>query len=328
MAVALITGITGQDGYYLGHLLHGHGYDVVGMVHDVHPDDESLHAALPFARFVSGSLTDLGSLFAVCRAVRPDEIYNLASQSSVELSFKLPEATASVTGIGVLRLLEAVRLTSEIAPKFYQASSSEMFGTSDGLPQNERTPFNPQSPYGAAKVFAHHVARNYRSAYGQFNSCGILFNHESPRRPSIFVSRKITWGVARIRRALDRGEPPPRLLLGDLESRRDWGFAGDYVVAMWKMLQQDEPGDYVIASGQSRSVRDFVSLAFEAAGVEPWQEFVDEQQAAYIRPTELPSLVGDASKARRVLGWEPKVTFPALVEMMVDADLRRLRNRS
>jgi GDPmannose 4,6-dehydratase len=319
MKKALITGITGQDGSYLAELLLAKGYEVHGLVRRsssfnterLEPIYQDPHVANYRLRLVYGDLDDGSSLANVVKKIRPDEIYNLAAQSHVRVSFDVPEYTVSSVALGTLRLLEAVReLGTEC--RIYQASSSEMFGSAPP-PQNERTPFQPRSPYACAKVFAHQLCQNYRDAYRLFIACGILFNHESPRRGIPFVTRKITRAAARIKHGLDR-----KLFLGNLDARRDWGFAGDYVEAMWMMLQQDAPDDYVIATGESHSVRDCLDVAFGTLGLD-WKPYV-ELDARYLRPTEVDHLHGDASKARAKLGWTPKVTFRQLIEMMVRAD--------
>ncbi|MEM9035714.1 MAG: GDP-mannose 4,6-dehydratase [Actinomycetota bacterium] len=321
MRNALITGVTGQDGTYLAELLHAKGYRVFGMVKGQNnPKAESVQEQFPFIELVSGDLQDLPSLIAAVEHAQPDEVYNLGAISFVALSFKQAELTANVTGLGVLRMLEACRLVggAENPIRFYQASSSEMFGKVRETPQTERTPFHPRSPYGAAKVFGHNITVNYRESYGLFACSGILFNHESPRRGLEFVTRKVTDAVARI--SLGRTD---ELALGNLDAKRDWGFAGDYVEAMWRMLQRDEPDDFVVATGETHAVRDFVRLAFEAAGIDDWERHVriDER---FFRPAEVDLLVGDSSKARDELGWEPRVSFEELVRMMVAADLERL----
>ena len=319
MKKALITGITGQDGSYLAELLLAKGYEVHGLVRRsssfnterLEPIYQDPHVANYRLRLVYGDLDDGSSLANVVKKIRPDEIYNLAAQSHVRVSFDVPEYTVSSVALGTLRLLEAVReLGTEC--RIYQASSSEMFGSAPP-PQNERTPFQPRSPYACAKVFAHQLCQNYRDAYHLFIACGILFNHESPRRGIPFVTRKITRAAARIKHGLDK-----KLFLGNLDARRDWGFAGDYVEAMWMMLQQDAPDDYVIATGESHSVRDCLDVAFGTLGLD-WKPYV-ELDARYLRPTEVDHLHGDASKARAKLGWTPKVTFRQLIEMMVRAD--------
>jgi GDPmannose 4,6-dehydratase len=282
---------------------------------------------LPFVDLVNGDLQDLPSLVAALEYSQPDEVYNLGAISFVALSFTQAELTANVTALGVLRMLEAVRMVGgrDNPMKFYQASSSEMFGKVRQTPQNEETPFYPRSPYGVAKVFGHDITVNYRDSYGLFACSGILFNHEGPRRGLEFVTRKVTNAVARIKLGLQH-----ELALGTLEPRRDWGFAGDYVRAMWLMLQQDEPEDFVIATGESHSVREFVELAFRAAGIDDWEHYVREDER-FIRPSEVDMLVGDATKARKVLGWEPRMRFDELVETMVAHDLEvegiKARNR-
>jgi GDPmannose 4,6-dehydratase len=320
MPRALITGITGQDGQHLAEFLHGKGYDVFGMVKGQNnPKAELIQHAYPYVELVSGDLQDLTSLVAMLEYVQPDEVYNLGAVSFVALSFKQAELTANITALGVLRLLEAIRMVggSENNPiRFYQASSSEMFGKVREVPQTELTPFHPRSPYGCAKVFGHDITVNYRESYGLYACSGILFNHEGPKRGLEFVTRKITNAVARIRLGLQ-----DELLLGDLEPRRDWGYAGDYVKAMWLMLQQDEPDDYVVATGETHKVREFVELAFRAAGIEDWESRV-RQDPRFFRPAEVDLLVGDATKARTKLGWKPEVDFPGLVRMMVAHDLR------
>ncbi len=318
MPRALITGITGQDGQYLAEFLHEQEYEVFGLVAGQHnPRAELITDELAFVETVSGDLQDLSSLIAAVEYSQPDEVYNLGAISFVGLSFKQPELTANVTGVGVLRMLEAVRLVGgQNNPiRFYQASSSEMFGAAEEFPQTERTPFHPRSPYGVAKVFGHHITVNYREAYGLFAVSGILFNHESPRRGMEFVTRKVTNGIARIKLGLQN-----QLALGNLDAKRDWGFAGDYVRAMWQMLQQPEPDDYVVATGITHSVREFVELAFREVGIDDWESHVAVDQR-FLRPADVETLVGDASKARRVLGWEPRVTFEELVSMMVRHDL-------
>jgi GDPmannose 4,6-dehydratase len=321
---ALVTGITGQDGSYLAELLLGKGYEVYGIVRrsssfntgriegiyqDPHDPDYRM-------RLVYGDLNDASSLNRILRTVRPDEIYNLGAQSHVRVSFDVPEYTAEVTGVGTTRLLEAIR-ESGISPRFYQASSSELFGNSPA-PQSETTPFHPRSPYAVAKLYSYWITVNYREAYGMYACNGILFNHESPRRGETFVSRKITRAAARIKLGLQ-----DKLFLGNLDAKRDWGFAGDYVEAMWLMLQQEKPDDFVIATGQTNTVRDFLDHSFGHLDLD-WHNYV-EIDPRYFRPSEVDDLRGDMSKARRVLGWEPKVKFPELVRMMVDADLADIK---
>jgi GDPmannose 4,6-dehydratase len=319
MPRALITGVTGQDGQYLAEFLHAQGYDVFGLVPGQNnPRGDRVHEEFPFIEFISGDLQDLSSLIAAVEYSQPDEVYNLGAISFVALSFKQPELTANVTGVGLLRMLEAIRLVSGASNKirFYQASSSEMFGKVRESPQNEKTPFYPRSPYGVAKVFGHHMTVNYRESYGLFACSGILFNHESPRRGLEFVTRKITNAVARIKLGLQN-----EIGLGNLDAQRDWGFAGDYVRAMWLMLQRDEPDDYVIATGETHSVRSFAQMAFEFAGIDDWEQYVHVDHR-FFRPADVDYLVGDATKARRELGWEPSISFEELVRMMVDHDLK------
>ena len=323
MKKALITGITGQDGSYLAELLLSKNYEVHGLIRrsstfnteridHIYADPHDPKAKL-FLHY--GDITDSGQLTNLIYNIQPDEIYHLAAQSHVRVSFDMPEFTGDVTGIGTTRLLEAIR-RSGIKTKFYQASSSEMFGDSPP-PQNEQTPFKPRSPYGAAKVYAYWMVRNYREGYGMFAVNGILFNHESPRRGETFVTKKITRAVARIKCGLQN-----KLFLGNLEAKRDWGYAGDYVEAMWLMLQQNKPDDYVIATGETHSVKEFLEEAFKYAGLD-WKKYV-EIDSRYFRPLEVGFLQGDASKAKKKLGWEPKVKFRELVRMMVDADIKNL----
>ncbi|MDD4877882.1 MAG: GDP-mannose 4,6-dehydratase [Candidatus Nanoarchaeia archaeon] len=318
---ALITGITGQDGSYLAELLLNKGYEVHGIIRRSSSfntgriDHIYKDPHLPSANLLLhyGDLNDGSSINKILRQVNPDEIYHLGAQSHVRVSFDIPEYTAEVTGLGTLRLLEAIKEIN-LQTRFYQASSSEMFGASPP-PQNENTPLRPRSPYAAAKVFAYWIARNYREGYGMFNCNGILFNHESPRRGETFVTRKITKGIADIKAGRIN-----KIYLGNLDAKRDWGFSGDYVKAMWLMLQQDKPDDYVIATGETHSVREFLEEAFKHAGLGDYQNYV-EIDPRYFRPTEVDALCGDASKAKRVLGWEPQIKFKELVHMMVDADL-------
>jgi GDPmannose 4,6-dehydratase len=349
---ALITGITGQDGSYLAEFLLNKGYEVHGLIRrsstfntdridHIYMDPHDPKSKL-FLHY--GDLSDSGQLSNLIYNLRPDEIYHLGAQSHVRVSFDMPEFTGDVTGIGTTRMLEAIR-RSGIKARFYQASSSEMFGDTPP-PQNEETPFRPRSPYGAAKVYAHWMVRNYRSGYGMFAVNGILFNHESPRRGETFVTRKITKAIARMKYGLEK-----KLYLGNLEAKRDWGYAGDYVEAMWLMLQQQEPDDYVIATGETHSVKEFVNLAFHHAGIElEWKgngkdekgivrslsstlssssalsigDAIIEIDSRYLRPLEVEFLQGDASKAKRKLGWEPKVRFKELVRIMVDSDINDL----
>ena len=325
MKRALITGITGQDGSYLAEFLLKKGYEVHGIKRRASlfntdridhlfqdPHEKKLRFILHY-----GDMTDSSSLQRVLQLVKPDEVYNLAAQSHVAVSFQEPEYTANVDGLGTLRLLEAIRtLGWAKKTKFYQASSSELFGKVRETPQTETTPFYPRSPYGVAKVYGHHIAVNYRESYDLYVCSGILFNHESPRRGREFVTRKVTDGVAKIARGL-----ASELRLGNLAARRDWGFAGDYVDAMWRMLQQPTPDDYVVATGESHSVEELVDIAFGVVGLD-WRKHVEEDPALF-RPAEVDHLVGDPGKALRVLGWRPTVSFRELVEMMVRADLAR-----
>jgi GDPmannose 4,6-dehydratase len=315
---ALITGITGQDGSYLAELLLEKGYTVVGMVRRASKDNfERIEHLLPRLVIKQADLLDQLSLIRVLEDSRPQEVYNLAAQSFVPTSWTQPVLTAEFTALGVTRLLDAIRLVDP-GIRFYQASSSEMFGKVRETPQTERTPFHPRSPYGVAKVYGHDITVNYRESYGLFACSGILFNHESPRRGLEFVTRKVTDAAARIKHGLQR-----ELRLGNLDARRDWGFAGDYVQAMWLMLQQEAPDDYVVATGESHSVNELVQLAFEYAGLD-WEKYV-VIDPTFKRPAEVDVLLGDASKARERLGWEPKVHFPELVRMMIQADLDRCR---
>ena len=320
MPTALITGITGQDGSYLADFLLGKGYAVVGIVRRTsHDSYERIGHLLDRVRIVPADLLDQHSLTSVIRDVRPDEIYNLAAQSFVPTSWSQPVLTGEFTALGVTRILEAVRLAHPAA-RFYQASSSEMFGKVQETPQNERTPFYPRSPYGVAKVYGHWITVNYRESYDLFAVSGILFNHESPRRGLEFVTRKVSDGVARIKLGM-----AARLPLGNLDAKRDWGFALDYVDAMWRMLQRPTPDDFVVGTGVMHSVRDLVRVAFEHVGLE-WQEYVT-LDPAQVRPAEVDHLQADAAKARNLLGWEPTVSFDDLVRMMVDHDLARLGAR-
>ena len=316
---ALITGITGQDGSYLAELLLAKGYRVVGMTRrtstDVH---ERIQHIFEDIEFVSGDLLDQTSMTGIIYSVKPDEVYNLAAQSFVPTSWNQPVLTGEFTALGVTRVLEAIRAVN---PKirFYQASSSEMFGKVQAVPQNEETPFYPRRPYGVAKVYGHWITVNYRESYDMFACSGILFNHESPRRGKEFVTRKISDGVARIKLGLQK-----ELLLGNLDAQRDWGFAGDYVRAMWLMLQQDTADDYVVSTGRTHYVREFCRIAFEAAGLGSYEPYV-KMDPRFMRPAEVDLLIGDPSKAKKKLGWEPEVSFEQLVEMMVEADIERLR---
>ena len=317
MPKALITGVTGQDGSYLADLLLAKGYEVVGVVRRTsHHSYERIEHLLDRIEVVAADLLDQHSLTVVIQDSRPDEVYNLAAQSYVPTSWTQPVLTGEFTALGVTRILEAVRLAHPTA-RYYQASSSEMFGKVTETPQRESTAFYPRSPYGVAKVYGHWITVNYRESYGLYAVSGILFNHESPRRGIEFVTRKVTDGVARIKLGLAR-----ELRLGNLEARRDWGFAGDYVDAMWRMLQQDQPQDYVIGSGETHSVRELVELAFAHVGLDYRQHVVSDPK--YYRPAEVDLLLADPSKARRELGWTPTVGFTELVAMMVDADMERL----
>jgi GDPmannose 4,6-dehydratase len=319
MKTALITGITGQDGHHLTKFLLEKGYEVAGLVNGQRNSRELSFARMfPSVKLINGDLTDFSSLLQLVSDVKPDEIYNLGAISFVGLSFKQPELTANVTGLGTLRLLEAVRKVGlEKSCRFYQASSSEMYGKVRETPQKETTPFHPRSPYGVAKTFAHYTCVNYREAYGMHVSCGILFNHEGEFRGHEFVTRKITSNVAKIKLGLQE-----KFSLGDLTPRRDWGYAGDYVKAMWLMLQQDAPDDYVIATGETHSVREFVEAALTAAGLESDVEKYVDFDTQMVRPSEVDLLVGDATKAKERLGWEPKTSFNELVQLMIDNDLR------
>jgi len=319
---ALITGITGQDGSYLTEFLLAKDYEVYGLIRrsssfntgridhlyqDPHEKNVRLHLA-------HGDLNDASSLNRIIKTIRPDEIYNLGAQSHVKVSFEIPEYTAEVTAIGTTRLLEAIR-DSGIKAKFYQASSSEMFGNIEKYPQDEDTPFYPRSPYAAAKLYAYWMTVNYREAYNMFACNGILFNHESPRRGETFVTRKITMALARIKYNIQN-----KLFLGNLDAKRDWGFAGDYVEAMWLMLQEGQPEDYVVATGEVHSVKEFLTEAFEYVDMD-WNDYVEIDQR-YFRPTEVDHLLGDSSKAKKILNWKPKVGFKELVHMMVDEDMK------
>ena len=319
--VALVTGITGQDGSYLAELLLSKGYHVVGVkrrtsllctdrINHIY-DNSNFELAY-------GSMHDAGNMYRLLREYNPDEVYNIAAQSHVRVSFDVPEETVDVVAMGTLRLLEACR---EITPnvRFYQASSSEMFGDNPNVPQGENTRMTPASPYACAKLFAHNLVRNYRKSYNLHASSGILFNHESPRRGETFVTRKITRAAARIKLGLQ-----DKLCLGNLDAKRDWGYAGDYVEAMWLMLQQDEPDDYVIATGKTHSVREFLQHTFDYAGLNTEDHVVFDER--FLRPHEVPILLGDPNKAKRVLGWEPKVSFEQLAKMMYESDLEEAKN--
>jgi GDPmannose 4,6-dehydratase len=321
MKKALITGITGQDGSYLAELLLEKGYEVWGLMRR----SSSFHTGRidhlykdpheePRLRLLYGDLTDGSNLSQIMNEIKPDEVYNLGAQSHVRVSFDMPIYTVNTDALGTLRLLEAVR-SAKRPPKFYQASSSEMYGKATETPQTEKTPFYPRSPYGCAKVYSFWQTLNYREAYDLFACNGILFNHESPRRGETFVTRKITRGASRIKLGLQ-----DKLYLGNLDAKRDWGYAGDYVEAMWLMLQQDKPDDYVVATGESHSVREFVEEVFGCLDLD-WQQYV-EIDRRYFRPTEVDHLEGDASKAKRLLGWEPRVSFGELARMMTEADMK------
>jgi GDPmannose 4,6-dehydratase len=317
MPKALITGITGQDGSYLAEFLLEKGYDVVGMLRRSSTVNfERISGIQDHIELAQGDLIDGASMVHVLREHEPDEIYNLAAQSFVQTSFGQPVLTGEITALGVTRLLDAIRLVQPEA-KFYQASSSEMFGKVVEVPQNEKTSFHPRSPYGVAKAYGHWITVNYRESYDMFACSGILFNHESPRRGMEFVTRKITNGVARIKMGLQ-----DELRLGNLDAQRDWGYAGDYVEAMWQMLSRETPKDYVISTGETHSVREFCEIAFGAAGLD-WEQYV-KIDPKYYRPAEVDLLIGDSSVARAELGWKPKTSFEELVNMMVEADLAQL----
>jgi GDPmannose 4,6-dehydratase len=320
MKKALITGITGQTGSYLAELLLEKGYKVFGLVRRASVEKyERIGHILDKITLLQGDLLDQNSLIEAVKRADPDEVYNLAAQSFVPTSWNQPVLTAEFTAVGVTRILEAIRLIRKDI-RFYQASSSEMIGQSGQIPQNENTPFHPRSPYGVAKIYGYWITVNYRESYDMFNCNGILFNHESPRRGLEFVTRKVTDGVARIKLGL-----ASELFLGNLDAKRDWGFAGDYVKAIWLMLQQESPDDYVIGTGQVHSVRELCELAFGYAGLN-YEDYVKVDKSFY-RPAEVDLLVADASKAKRVLGWKPTVSFKELIEMMVDADIERLKNK-
>ena len=318
---AVITGITGQDGSYLAELLLEKGYEVFGLVRRSSTVNfERIGHLQDQIELISGDLLDQKSLVSALQAARPQEVYNLGAQSFVPVSWEQPMLTGEVTGLGVTRILEAIRACDENI-RFYQASTSELFGKAQETPQNEQTAFYPRSPYGVSKLYAHWITINYRESYGLFACTGILFNHESPRRGREFVTRKITHGVARIKCGLDQD-----LRLGNLDARRDWGHASDFVRAMWMMLQQDEPDDYVIATGTSRTIGEFCEVAFAHAGLD-WRQYVvvDER---FLRPAEVHTLLGDAAKAREKLGWEPEVGFEEMVQQMVDSDLEQVAHQS
>lgn len=323
---ALITGITGQDGLYLAELLLRKGYIVFGLVRgQSNPKRELLHRLIPQVKVLTGDLTDVASLIRVLSIAQPQEVYNLGAISFVGYSWENAALTSDVTALGVLNMLEATRLYAgdDVRKvRFYQASSSEMYGKAQEVPQTERTLLWPRSPYGVAKAYGHHMTINYRESYGMHASSGIMFNHESPRRGPEFVTRKVTLAVARIKLGLQ-----DTLALGNLEARRDWGFAGDYVDAMWRMLQQPEPDDYIIATGKSHSIRDLLDVAFSAVGISDWSTYVT-QDAGLIRPAEVESLTGDASKAQAVLGWKPQLDFRNLISMMVEQDLVNQKHKA
>ena len=320
MPRAFITGITGQDGQHLAEFLHAKGYEVFGLVKGQNnPRMVHMREEFPFVEPVPGDLADLPSLVKALEYAQPDEVYNLGAISFVAMSFNQAELTANITGLGVLRMLEAIRMVggaSENSIRLYQASSSEMFGKVRETPQTERTPFHPRSPYGCAKVFGHDIVVNYRESYDLFACSGILFNHEGPRRGLEFVTRKVTNSVARIKLGLQK-----EIVLGNLDSKRDWGYAGDYVKAMWLMLQRDQPDDFVIATGVAHSIEEVVQFAFAEVGIENWRDYV-RQDPKFFRPAEVDLLIGDSTKARTELGWKPEVDFPTLIKMMVAHDLK------
>lgn len=321
---ALITGITGQDGGYLAELLLSKGYLVYGLIRGQdNPKRSIVEKMFPEVELVEGDLIDMSSLVAALEYIQPDEVYNLAAISFVGISFKQPELTGNINALGPLRLLEAIRMVdnSNKNIRFYQASTSEMFGKVREVPQTELTPFHPRSPYGVAKVYAHYMTINYRESYDMFACSGMVFNHESPRRGYEFVTRKITSSVARIKLGLQKN-----IALGNIDSKRDWGYAGDYVEGMWLMLQQKKPDDYVLATGETHSIKDFLRLAFAEIGEDKWQKYV-EQDPRFMRPAEVDLLIGDASKAHKQLKWKPKVSFEQLVKMMVEEDLRIERDK-
>jgi GDPmannose 4,6-dehydratase len=320
MKKALITGVTGQDGSYLSELLLKKGYEVHGLVRrQSSPNFWRLEGILDKIHLVEGDLGDQQSINAAIKEIQPDEVFNLAAQSFVKTAFREPIYTADVTALGALRVLEAIRYFSPQA-KFYQASSSEMFGKVKQTPQDENTPFHPRSPYGVAKAFAHFATINYRESYDIFACSGICFNHESPRRGEEFVTRKIAIGVAKIKAGLQK-----ELVLGNLDAKRDWGFAGDYVEAMWLMLQQSKPDDYVIATGETHSIREFLNEAFDCAGIGNWEKYA-RTDPKFLRPAEVDLLLGDNTKAKTQLKWSPKTSFKSLVKIMVDAEIKHLGN--
>jgi len=318
MKRALITGITGQDGSYLAEFLLEKGYEVYGMIRRASTEKfERIAHLMDTIEIIQGDLLDQNSLFHALDKIRPHEVYNLAAQSFVPTSWNQPLLTGEITALGVTRMLEAIKMV-DTSIRFYQASSSEMFGKVREVPQSETTPFYPRSPYGVAKVYGHWITVNYRESYNIFACSGILFNHESPRRGMEFVTRKITYGVARIKLGLAK-----ELRLGNLKAKRDWGYAGDYVQAMWLMLQQDEPDDYVVATGETHAVEEAVEIAFSHVGLD-WHDYVKTDER-FFRPAEVDLLVGDCTKARNVLGWKPTVSFQELITMMVDHDLKTLK---
>ena len=319
MPRAFITGITGQDGQHLAEFLHAKGYQVFGMLKGQNnPRALQIRDEFPYVELVPGDLADLTSLVSALEYVQPDEVYNLGAISFVAISFGQAELTSNITGLGVLRMLEAIRMvggTQNNPIRFYQASSSEMFGKVREVPQTELTPFHPRSPYGCAKVFGHDITVNYRESYGIYACSGILFNHEGPRRGLEFVTRKISNTAARIKLGVEK-----ELVMGNLDAKRDWGYAGDYVRAMWMMLQQPEPDDYVVATGETHSIEEYLTLAFDEAGLGDWRPYV-KQDPRFFRPAEVDLLIGDPTKAREKLGWVPEVDFPSLVKMMVQNDI-------
>jgi len=319
MPRAFITGITGQDGQHLAEFLHSKGYQVFGMIKGQNnPRALQIRDEFPYVELVPGDLADLTSLVNALEYVQPDEVYNLGAISFVAISFGQAELTSNITGLGVLRMLEAIRMvggTQNNKIRFYQASSSEMFGKVREVPQTELTPFHPRSPYGCAKVFGHDITINYRESYGIYACSGILFNHEGPRRGLEFVTRKISNTAARIKLGVEK-----ELVMGNLDAKRDWGYAGDYVRAMWMMLQQSEPDDYVVATGETHSIEEFLTLAFEEVCLDDWHNYV-RQDPRFFRPAEVDLLIGDPTKTRDKLGWIPEVDFPSLVKMMVKNDM-------
>ena len=319
MPRAFITGITGQDGQHLAEFLHSKGYQVFGMIKGQNnPRALQIRDEFPYVELVPGDLADLTSLVNALEYVQPDEVYNLGAISFVAISFGQAEHTSNITGLGVLRMLEAIRMvggTQNNKIRFYQASSSEMFGQVREVPQTELTPFHPRSPYGCAKVFGHDITINYRESYGIYACSGILFNHEGPRRGLEFVTRKISNTAARIKLGVEK-----ELVMGNLDAKRDWGYAGDYVRAMWMMLQQPEPDDYVVATGETHSIEEFLTLAFEEVGLDDWHNYV-RQDPRFFRPAEVDLLIGDPTKTRDKLGWVPEVDVPTLVKMMVKNDM-------